>query len=1749
MTLLPLSACGGGGTAGGGGGGTPTPPAPAEPAEFIESPTDTWIARDNRNTTLDQADATTDLTVTGKSGNDTIHTGSGADNIMGAAGNDIIRAGEGADTVDAGNGNDAIVLIGTTTAGQYDQADINNAGNGYNLSNIITLADLNGRTVSEVVAGESINGGAGTNTLFIYGNVDLTGVTVSNVTVLEIHSTVTITPDQLAMFTTVNGDGTSVINIDVPSGDTYVLDLTGMSVDEIAEINVTGNLTFRISDTSQLDGITDVNSTSGTITLDVVDAGSDTVVDLGEIADTFNVIDEITLDDQVTLDILDGTDITGLGLTDIGGSGEVNTNGNSTTQNTLDTNVTLGGTVSIALPELSINDPSEDEVEATEPFTVTLSFASSATVTVDYNLSNGQNGTLTFNPGETVQTITANWTDDSTDENNETITATLSNPSNADIADATGVLTILDDDNPPSLSINNIAVDEVDETGTFTVTLSQASGKTVTVDYTAPDGSTGTLTFNPGDTQKTFSTAWTDDTTDENDEIVNATLSNPTNATIADGTGQLNIQDDDNPPTISINNTSADEADEIATFTVTLSEASGKTVTVDYTAPDGGTGTLTFNAGETQKTFTTTWSDDSTDEDNETANATLSNPSNASIADGSGQLTILDDDPSPTISINDISADEIDETATFTVTLSNSSIRTITVDYTAPDGSTGTLTFNPGDTQKTFTTAWSDDFNREDDEVVNATLSNPTNATIADGSGQLTIQDDDHTVAFSDGTRLMDLSLSSNSVTRGEDGIELTFDLNGNAATIHVEVTDQFGNTDLYSFTGTSGTMALEMDGRENQTSAHGMTNVSSYQVSSVYFEDSNGNISYLDNQNFTDYSFNKTVSVSSGTVSSPTVSMSLSSFSLGSSAITLGDGETPQIITFDTTINSGLVDGVMVKFEDANGVLHSTFFSGSSGETALMFDEQIAESGTYTLYSVEVFDHSGNSVVYNKSQIDTLFGASESTFTLTNTESIDFTVPTSTKDSFLPWDLYNPSGIDYVDGVLSGYGYQTNADGSPLIITYSFGHPDNSEFRSNYSDNNYEAASKIDQFTGEQQAIVREMLSQISEDVNIIFVEVPDDGNEAGNMRFTWTENGFETPNNAFAWAYYPFSHATAGDVWFSEETILPEMNLDVTNTLFKNTIIHEIGHALGLKHTFEEDGLFNEMPNQFDGKDYTMMAYDIVATNAAGFTENSAPTDLMWIDILALQYVYGANYTFSAGDDVYHIMPEQWNYHTLWDYSGVDTLDASNFTAGVNINLDPGSWSNVGIVIDVTTNSGDAFNQTLHIAPDTFIENVVGGSGNDILSGNIKDNVITGGAGNDTMVGDDGDDTFIIDGNSNFSSDSINGGNDRDTVQVSGVTNFDANNLTILNVEMFNIAVGNHAQTFTIDASDVVAKTSGANTLFIKGDATDTINTASTWLTNGTVTNVHAKTDGTFYVTYTSGSATIYMDVEIGTLSNFPAFSFETFNEITSTSYAGGDGTITGTATLAMRSSSEDLTVTSIGFNNIMTGSGDDTVTSTNGGDFYIDGGGADALTNISTISYANSDAGVNVDLANGTATGGYAEGDTFDNSGITDVTVYGSSKDDTLKAGTDNASLHGLKGDDTLIGGTGTDTLDGGEGNDMIHYGAGDTIRGGDGYDYLILQDDLDLSTETLLTLEEVDVSGGGNQTVTLAVQDVLDLTDADNKLIISGDSGDAVTSTGEGWVQGADTYIENEVYNVYTSGGATLLIDEDISQTIT
>jgi len=244
------------------------------------------------------------------------------------------------------------------------------------------------------------------------------------------------------------------------------------------------------------------------------------------------------------------------------------------------------------------------------------------------------------------------------------------------------------------------------------------------------------------------------------------------NATIADGQGLGTITNDDfTLPSISINDVSVAEGNTGTTnavFTVTLSPASGQTVTLNYSTANGSatagsdyvatSGTLTFNPGDTTKTITVLVNGDTVVEANEDFFVNLSNVVNATIADGQGLGTIINDDTFPpvSLSINDVSVTEGNTgttNAVFTVTLSAASGQTVAVNYSTANGSatagsdyvatSGTLTFNPGDTTKTITVVVNGDTVVEPNETFFVNLTTATNATIADGQGVGTILDDD----------------------------------------------------------------------------------------------------------------------------------------------------------------------------------------------------------------------------------------------------------------------------------------------------------------------------------------------------------------------------------------------------------------------------------------------------------------------------------------------------------------------------------------------------------------------------------------------------------------------------------------------------------------------------------------------------------------------------------------------------------------------------------------------------------------------------------------------------------------------------------------------------------------------------------------------------------------------------------------------------------------------------------------------
>ena len=161
---------------------------------------------------------------------------------------------------------------------------------------------------------------------------------------------------------------------------------------------------------------------------------------------------------------------------------------------------------------------------------------------------------------------------------------------------------------------------------------------------------------------------------------------------------------------------------------------------------------------------------------------------------------------------------------------------------------------------------------------------------------------------------------------------------------------------------------------------------------------------------------------------------------------------------------------------------------------------------------------------------------------------------------------------------------------------------------------------------------------------------------------------------------------------------------------------------------------------------------------------------------------------------------------------------------------------------------------------------------------------------------------------------------------------------------------------------------------------------------------------------------------------------------------------------------------------------------------------------------------------------------------------VTQQGDDTADTLTGSSAADVLLGAQGDDTLVGDGGADVLYGGEGDDILAISDAALVRlnGGTGSDTLRLDGDgvtLDLTGLSDLTIEEIEVidlqEGAGSHSLTLDLQEVLNLSDSSNTLTILGDSSDTV-DIGSGWAsQGTADGVET-----FTQGAATLEIDTDV-----
>ncbi|HEY0461477.1 MAG TPA: Calx-beta domain-containing protein [Pyrinomonadaceae bacterium] len=461
-----------------------------------------------------------------------------------------------------------------------------------------------------------------------------------------------------------------------------------------------------------------------------------------------------------------------------------------------------------AQPSLQFSSPtySVGEGGGGATITVTRTGATDNAVSVDYASSNGtatggascgagvdyQNasGTLNFGSGITSQTFSVPICEDALSEGNETVNLALSTPGGAILGTPnTAVLTITDNDGAPSLQFST-ATDTIGEAGgsiTFTVTRTGATGNAVSVDYQNNDGTAtgggcglgidfgnvfGTLNFASGETSKTFNVTICDDSLLESSETFTASLSNPTGGATL-GTPAIEtvtITDNDTAPTVQFSAATYSTVETLgdsgavpgATITVTRTGATENPFTVNYATSNGtasggascatpgvdyvpASGTLSFAAGDTSKTFFVQTCSDTVYEGDETVNLTLSSPSAPATlgTPNTAVLTIVENDAQTTVKFSAATYTEDEsQTAGLGIVRTGDLSGTTTVNFATSNGTgtggatcttgvdyvtnSGTVTFNPGDTSKIVSVQLCGDMLNEGDETINLTLSSPS---------------------------------------------------------------------------------------------------------------------------------------------------------------------------------------------------------------------------------------------------------------------------------------------------------------------------------------------------------------------------------------------------------------------------------------------------------------------------------------------------------------------------------------------------------------------------------------------------------------------------------------------------------------------------------------------------------------------------------------------------------------------------------------------------------------------------------------------------------------------------------------------------------------------------------------------------------------------------------------------------------------------------------------------------------------
>lgn len=707
------------------------------------------------------------------------------------------------------------------------------------------------------------------------------------------------------------------------------------------------------------------------------------------------------------------------------------------------------------------------------------------------------------------------------------------------------------------------------------------------------------------------------------------------------------------------------------------------------------------------------------------------------------------------------------------------------------------------------------------------------------------------------------------------------------------------------------------------------------------------------------------------------------------------------------------------------------------------------------------------------------------------------------------PYDDVPDDEDQGVDGLLSGQRWQTTE------LTFSF--PDSPD---DYGYDFYgEASTDFSPFNDAQKAAVREALAEYASFSTLRFTELEGEADREADLTFA------ESGRPSTAWAYFPSSGDWGGDAWFNRT----DFNEPEPGSYAWATILHEIGHSVGLKHGHDATGP-GALPDDQDSHEFSLMTYRSHVGSTAQFYSNgewSGPQTPMMLDIAAVQRMYGANFDHAGGDTVYtfstetgqefidgvgaHAPGDNYILRTIWDGGGVDTYDFSNYATDLAIDLAPGGYVDLDVggfaqradLGDEVYARGHVFN-ALQFEGDarSLIENAIGGSGNDLITGNAADNDLIGGEGRDTLQGLAGDDTltggaaadvFVFDrlaaapGDADVIGDLVF--EDGDTISLTGFAEGTFSGLDLIGGVSANGAgavfasYGDLYDLSTLAFADISELADGGSLISFFDDL---------WSSSISLLDVSYE----LIVGESSEIAGEEPDPEEpDPVEEEPEEEGETGEG------DGGEGDPTGEEPPEEDGTGETTIEETDDEGDVVETEEDDRPTASRGDDDMAGGDGDDSLEGLGGAD---------------TITGGRGD-DTLDGGGGSDE-LWGGGGADLLRGGQRRDLMMGGGGDDTLEGGAGRDSLYGAGGADRLEGGGFmDTLSGGFGADTLLGQGGAD----SLEGGGGRDILRGGGRDDTLdggRGADLLSGGDGDDLLLGRGGDDTLRGGVGDDWLSG-------------------------------